>query len=425
MQREQIANGVFLNTLPAEKFNRCRMSIHFRFPASRELATNHALLPLVLERGYADCPDMTQLSRKLAKLYGAALTVETGIQGASRVISVSISGIKDCFALEGENLSNEYASILLGVAFDPYFENGMFSEEAVRIEKQTLARQLESEINDKRLYCIRQARRRFFENSPAGIEREGYLADLPAVTSQTLTDAYRKMLKEATIDVMVLGTDSEAIRDALLQKLNALDRAPADLPGNLFMPRQETLYFEEKMELVQAKLCMMFTLNQPANPEDLNAFRMAMSVFGGSSTSRLFLNVREKQSLCYYCGSRFNSASGCMIVDSGVEPANVKKAEAAILAELDQLIEGEITRDELEDARRGLLSAMTSVEDSLSGIENWYLGEIMRGAKIHTPEESAQQLMAVTEEDVRRLLKKFSLSVSYLVTAKEGDNNEN
>lgn len=425
MQREQIANGVFLNSLPAEKFNRCRMSIHFRFPASRELATNHALLPLVLERGYAECPDMTQLSRKLAKLYGAALTVETGMQGANRVLSVSISGIKDCFALDGEVLSSEYASILLGVAFDPYFENGMFSEEAVRIEKQTLARQLESEINDKRLYCVRQARRRFFENSPAGIERDGYLADLPAVTNQTLTDAYHKMLKEATIDVMVLGADSEAIRKALLSKLSALDREPAALQGNLFMPCQQTLHFEEKMELVQAKLCMMFTINQPADVKELNAFRMAMSVFGGSSTSRLFLNVREKQSLCYYCGSRFNSASGCMIVDSGVEPSNVKKAEEAILAELKQLIEGEITKEELENSRRGLLSAMTSVGDSLSGIENWYFGEIMRGAEIHTPEESAQQLMTVTEEDIRRLLKEFSLSVSYLVTAKEGSGNEN
>ena len=148
MQRELIAPGVHLNAIPAEKFNRCRLSIHFRFPASREKATDHALLPLVLERGYAACPDMTALSRKLAKLYGAALTVETSMQGASRVLSISITGIKDRYALEGEALSAEYAAIAFGVAFEPYFEDGLFSREAVRIEKATLARQLESEIND-------------------------------------------------------------------------------------------------------------------------------------------------------------------------------------------------------------------------------------------------------------------------------------
>ncbi len=419
MQREQIANGVYLNSLPAEKFNRCRLSIHFRFPASRELATDHALMPLVLERGYAGCPDMTELSRRLARLYGAALTVSTGMQGASRVLSVSISGIKDRYALEGERLSAEYAEILLGVALDPYFENGLFSEEAVRIEKMTLARQLESEINDKRLYCVRQARRRFYGDSPVGIEREGYLSDLPKVTCQSLTDAYHKMLKEATIDVMILGADEAAVKKALVEKLACLDRQPAALPQNTFMPAQEIEAFEEKMELVQAKLCMMFTLDRVARPQEVNAFRLAMSVFGGCSTSRLFVNVREKQSLCYYCGSRFSSASACMMVDSGVEPANAKKAEQAILTELRQLAEGEITDEELENARRGLLSGMTSVGDSLSSLENWYFGEILRGDKITTPEESAQQLNAVSKEDVRKILSSFRYSLSYLVTAKE------
>ena len=174
LHTESIAPGVQLHTLPADKFNRCRLSIHFRFAAARPAATDHALLPLVLERGYSACPDMTALSRKLAKLYGADLTVATFMQGACRVLSVSVTGIKDEFALEGEHLSAEYAALAFGVAFEPYFENGEFSAEAVNIEKATLARQLESEINDKRLYCVRQAQRRFFGNSPAGVARDGY-----------------------------------------------------------------------------------------------------------------------------------------------------------------------------------------------------------------------------------------------------------
>ncbi len=64
MERTFIAPGVHLSCDPAEKFNRCRISVHFAFPAKRETATAHALLPLVLERGYADCPDMTRLTNK-------------------------------------------------------------------------------------------------------------------------------------------------------------------------------------------------------------------------------------------------------------------------------------------------------------------------------------------------------------------------
>lgn len=420
MQRDLIAPGVYLNTLPAEKFNRCRLSIHFRFPASREKATDHALLPLVLERGYAACPDMTALSRKLAKLYGAALTVETSMQGANRVLSISVTGIQDRYALEGEALSAEYAAIAFGVAFEPYFENGLFSEEAVRIEKVTLARQLESEINDKRLYCVRQARRKFYGDCPAGIERDGYLSDLPAVTPGTLTAAYWDMLSAAQIDVMCLGADEDAVRAALAEKLAGVRRAPAALPGNLFLPQQPAQHFEERMDLVQAKLCMLFTWNAPAAPAELNAFRLAMCLYGGGATSRLFLNVREKQSLCYYCASRFASATACMMVDSGVEPGNAAQAEQAILKELAELVSGPIQPEELEDARRSLLSGMASVGDSLAGLENWYYNEILRGAAVHDPDEAAAELAAVTEAQVRRLLAGFTHSVSYLVTAKEG-----
>ena len=160
-ERKQLAPGVFLTTLDADKFNRCRITIHLRYAALRRSATDAAVLPLVLERGYAQCPDMTALSRKLARLYGADLGVDLGTAGIDRVLTVDICGIKDRFALAGEDLTREYADIAFGVVFDPYLVDGAFDPEAVRIEKETLDRRLQAEFNNKRLYCVRQARRRF------------------------------------------------------------------------------------------------------------------------------------------------------------------------------------------------------------------------------------------------------------------------
>ena len=172
MERTLIAPGVHLSCDPAEKFNRCRISIHFAFPAQRATATAHALLPLVLERGYADCPDMTLLTKKLAKLYGADLTVDARPMGCNHNLCVSVTGIKDRFALEGEPLTREYASIALGAAFHPAFVGGVFDPQAVEIEKQMLKKALEDELNDKRIYCLRQANREFFGDSPAAVRQE-------------------------------------------------------------------------------------------------------------------------------------------------------------------------------------------------------------------------------------------------------------
>lgn len=420
MERRKIAEGAYITTLNAEKFNRCRISLHFQFPAKREQATAAAVLPLVLERGYAACPDMTALSRRLAKLYGADLAVDNAVNGGNRILTVEISGIKDIFALEGENLSREYAELVLGVAFDPYLVNGVFDPDAVNIEKNTLAQRLENEINDKRVYCIRQARRKFYGNCQAGIERDGYLNEIPALDAAALKEVYDDILRCATLDVMVQGADAALVEKAVLARLNAIDRVPAALVPAVLMPEQEPQHFIERFsDLVQAKLCMLFTAHETFNGEKLEAGRLAMSLFGGSVTSRLFLNVREKQSLCYYCSSSAGIMAGLMMVDSGVEPQNAEKAEKAILHELNQLLEGPITDEELEDCRRGILSSMEGVEDTLSGIENWYYMQICRGEELVSPARSRERLLAVTKEDVRHVLQSYSLSVSYLVTSKE------
>ena len=421
MKRENLAPGVFLNTLDAQKFNRCRITIRFQYPACRETATASAVLPLVLERCCADYPDMTLLSRRLAKLYGADLSVDNSTNGANRVLTVSVTGIKDEFALEGEDLTAEYADLVFGVAFRPYLGNGRFDEEALAIERGKLRQQLQAEVNDKRLYCVRQARRRFFGDSLAGVERDGYLEEVDGVTPQLLTQVYEEMLCRASIEVTAIGAKDETVRRLLLAALEGRKRDwQAPLPG-LFMPRRQPDHQVETMDMVQAKLCLLFTAGRCTGAQEIAASRLAMALYGGSVTSRLFLNVREKQSLCYYCSSSYTSVTGCMMVDSGVEPANARKAEAAILKELAQLCDGPITDEEMEDCRRGLLSSLESVEDSLSGLEGWYFAEIARGGPVSTPAQARAALEQVTKEQVRQVLRQFTLSVSYLLTPEVND----
>lgn len=417
-ERKQLAPGVYLTTLDAEKFNRCRITIHLRYPALRRSATDAAVLPLVLERGYAQCPDMTALSRKLARLYGADLGVDLGTAGTDRVLTVDICGIKDKFALTGENLSAEYADIAFGIVFEPYLVDGVFDPEAVRIEKETLDRRLQAEFNNKRLYCVRQARRRFYGDSPAGIELGGYRADLPKVTPATLKAEYDRILASSSIDVMVQGADSARVADLLLQKLEKVQRAPQRFASAMAMPITETRRYTENIPgVTQAKLCMLFTTGTPEDLPSISQLRMAMGVFGGSATSRLFRNVREKQSLCYYCGASALRSTGVMMVDSGVEPGGEAQAEAAILKELDDLCRGPVTEEEMEDCRRSLMSSMDALGDSLGGLENWYYGQIARGEALAPPEYGKVLIQAVTAEEVRELLSGYHYSVCYAVTA--------
>ena len=419
MERITVAPGAQITVLPAEKFNRCRISINFIWPAAREWATAEALLPLVLERGYRDCPDMTELSKKLARLYGAALSVDGTMGGQSRVLTVTVSGIRDRFALAGEPLSMEYAGIAFGVAFRPYLVDGLLDAEAVDIEREQLRELLESEINEKRGYCIRQARRKFYGDSPAGIERNGYLDEVNSLTARTVTDAYFRMLRLARIEVTVLGADVEAARTCLAAALKGVLRTPSELPSPIAMPACKARSFEEPLPTVQGKLCLLFTSGVPCAPEELSALRVAVAALGGTPTSRLFQNVREKQSLCYYCAATNISLTGALCVDSGLEHDKAAHARDAILHELSAMCTGTLSQAELDDVKRALKNQLAAVSDTLQGLEGWYFAECMRGTQ-KTPEEVSAEIDAVTQEDVRRVLSRFSLSVCYTLTKEAG-----
>ena len=245
---------------------------------------------------------------------------------------------------------------------------------------------------------------------------------MDGLTPETLTEAYREMLRTASIELLVLGcgeAETEQVKQALLEELSHIGRAPLPLCENLAMPRQDAVRRVECFDTVQAKLCMLFTLGVPMRPDQMAAVRLAMALYGGSVTSRLFLNVRERDHLCYYCSSSFQSFTGSMAVNSGVEHADAARAEKAILKELDDLRGGPITAEELEDCRRSLLSGMAGIEDTLGGIETWYYMEVLRGGPVQTPDDARAALQAVTEEDVRTVLRQLTLSVSYLLTREE------
>ena len=362
---------------------------------------------------------MTELSKKLARLYGAALSVDGTMSGQSRVLTVSLSGIRDAFALAGEPLSREYADIAFGTAFEPYRVDGVLDAEAVAIEKEQLRELLEGEINEKRSYCIRQARRRFYGDSPAGIERNGYLDEVDGLTADAVTRAYARMVEQAQIEVFVLGADVDAVAQRLRTALSGLRRAPEELPAPIAMPAEEPRSFEEPLPTVQGKLCMLFTPGEPFAPQDLSALRVAVALLGGTPTSRLFQNVREKQSLCYYCAASYTSLTGALCVDSGVEHANAAAARESILKELAALCAGPVEDGELADAKRALKNQLAAVGDTLQGLEGWYFAERMRGAD-KAPEQVAAEVDAVTADDVRRVLSRFRLSVCYTLTKEAG-----
>ncbi len=418
MPRTEILPGVFINKMPAEKFKRCRISINFIMPSNKDTATAYALLPYLLERGYEDCPDMTALSIKLASLYGASLSAESSVQGANRVVSISVGGIKDSYAPTDCNLSGEYTKLLLGVAFRPCLEQGEFPLQALEIESGKLYDLLSSEQNNKRSYCVRQARRRYYGNSANGVESNGYLEEVKGVTTKRLTELYLDMVKYAHIEIIAQGADGEAVQNETVSFLADKSREPRAFTLPFCEEEKEFKAYTEKMQTAQGKICKIYNVGTKLSPIDSVKMRLSVAVFGSLPTSRLFTNVREKQSLCYYCVAVYGTVTYTVAVDSGVEHDKAQHTLNAIDAELAKLTEDLVSEAELNDAKRQFINQLNSASDSLAATELIAFAGVVKN-DFTTIDETKEIIKSTTAEDVRRLLSLLKPAVSYTLADRE------
>ena len=184
--------------------------------------------------------------------------------------------------------------------------------------------------------------------------------------------------------------------------------------------------FEDEMSVTQGKLCMGFRLGDCMDEPDFASIYVFNAVYGGSVTSKLFMNVRERLSLCYYASSMVDTHKGLMLVSSGVDFDKVEQAKAEIIAQLDAVKNGDITDDELEAAKRCVASDLRACLDSQGELEGFYLANTIEGLDF-TPDELAALVEDVSREDVIKVAESVVLDAIYFLRGNgeaEGEDDE-
>ena len=418
--RKKIGEEVYLNSVRDEKFKSDRITMNFITPLSRKDATVNALVPFVLRKGCKSCPDFTELNRRLAKMYGAILDADVSKQGGCQIIEVLLQTADDKFAINGEKMTEEGAKLLSDIVFDPNLdENGLFPEKDFELEREYLIDTINSDLNDKRTYAVHRAVEAEFEGEPFGISRYGYAEDAEKITGEELAAAWRSLVKTARIEIMFVGTgDPAAVEKVFAKRLEAVEREPLSVKKASPVPYKEPKSLEEAMDIVQGKLVMGFRMGAPATEREKNAARVLSAIYGGTPFSKLFMNVREKLSLCYYVVSNFERGSGVMLVDCGIEFESREAAQAEILRQLDCICRGEITEEELANTKLIMKNGLGSVGDSLGGLDNWYMTCVLDDLVL-TPEEDAAEIDKITAKEVVAMAKRAKLSTVFFLKGGE------
>ena len=413
INRNEIANGVYFTNIKDSRFKTMKISVNIVVPLSVETASENALVGGLLVRSCKKYPDFTVLSKKLSSLYGADLTSSLSKHGESQVIKISVSGLDDRYSLDDVSIAKELSELLCSVIFEPNVKNNAFIESELEQERRQLLDVIDSEFNEKRIYAMGQLIKHMCKDEVFGIKRYGTAEKIKGATAESLCKAWQNLLKTAKFEILYIGdSPADKAKEVFAKAFANIERnvvtSSTDVVKNVLKEKHIT----EEMELSQSKLVMGFRTQISAGDEEAVAERLMCAVLGGTASSKLFNNVREKQSLCYYCSSSYDSIKGIMYINSGVEGENLEKAEKAILKEIEDMKNGEIDATKL-----AVVNSFKSSSDSVSGIENWYTGRIFNG-DLETVEEVSAEVNAVTKEQIVNAANKLLLDTVYVLKNK-------
>ena len=415
--RIQLSDGVYLTYLPARKFKTSLLSAQFVTPLRQETASAWALLPAVLRRGTVRYPDLGALSAQLDRLYGASVDYTVRKKGENQCVGFVASFIDDSFAPGGEKLLEPAAELVGELICDPVTERGRFVSAYFDTEKTNLIDAIRSQINDKRDYAAARLLQEMCAGEPYGVSRLGDERTAEKLQMKKLYAQYGELISTARLELIYIGSAQlDRVRQALAAAFSTLPRdGIRDIAPSAPHPaRTEVRVVTEEMDVTQGKLGMGFSCGS----DDDSAVLLGNTLFGGSSNSKLFLNVREKMSLCYYASSAYHRQKRLITVSSGIEFADYQRAYDEILRQLEAVQKGQLEDWELGGARSTLLNAYASMGDSQGKLENFYLGQAATGQS-ESPEDLAAQLREVTAERVFQAMETVTLDTVYFLKGKE------
>lgn len=414
------AAGMRIHVLPTKAFKTFAISLYAGVPLEESTVTSTALVPFVLRRGTASYPETTQFRERLEELYGAGFGFDIYKRGDYQIVQFRMDTINDSFVQSKESLLEESFAFLGEVLTRPLVEAGSFRASYVATERETIRKKLEAIVNDKIRYAAERCIEEMCRQEPYRLHPLGQRADLDAITPESLYQTYQSWLSGAILDLYVVGdTTPEEVEKLVTAHFGGERHAEPATYASGFKPVQvtEVRTVEEKLDVNQGKLNMGLRTSITYKDDSYAAALMYNGILGGYPHSKLFVNVREKESLAYYASSRYDGHKGIGTIQSGIESQNYGKAVDIIRKQLDELQAGNVSELELSQTKAMIRNLLSEIQDSAFELISFDFNRQLSG-KDRSAEELMGQVERIGAAEVKAAAETFQLDTIYFLTGK-------
>lgn len=418
--KQQIKEGVNLHIIKTDRFKTNLLSIFITTPLNRETITYNALIPTVLRRGNMVNKTQEELSIALEEMYGASFDCGVEKTGDNQILKFYLEAINDEFLPKQENVVKQAINTLINIVFNPLVQNNEFNKDYVIPEKENIKQLIESKKDNKARYALERCLEEMYKNQTYGLYRFGYVEDLEKINQNNLYNHYKDLISKCKIDIFVSGeVEQQEIINIVsqnehIQKLAS--RKPEYIITNQLRQKQEDKQeqvINESMDISQGKLVIgmdMFNINEKTR----YIAAVYNAILGGTATSKLFQNVREKASLAYTTSSSYIKPKNNIMIKAGIEIENYDKAVEIIKQQVNDMKQGNFTEDEFNNAKRCIVSNIKFIPDEQDTTLSYYFGQELSNTNA-TIEEYIKNIEAVTREEIHQLANNININTIYFL----------
>ena len=419
-REKEIKKGIKLHEIQTNKFKTNLIAVFLTMPITRENVTKNALISAVLRRGSKNMPTLAQISKEMEEMYGASFDCGIDKTGDNHVLKFYIETINDNFIPQkDENMLKKAIEKILEIIFNPLVENNAFKQEYINQEKENIKRIINGKTDNKARYAFDRCLEEMYKNKPYGLYKYGYIEDLEKITEENLYEYYKKVISECKIDIFVSGNIDEVTQtveeNENIQKLQ--ERNPQYIV-NTIETKDEIQEKEiiDEMDVTQGKIVIGLDLhlNDEKQMYDTVVYN---AILGGTANSKMFQEVREKASLAYTAGSNYIRYKSNIFIKCGIEIKNYQKAIEIIKKQLEDMKNGIFTDEDIENAKKGIISIIRSIDDEQDTQITYLFGHELTNITT-TEEEYMEKIEKVTKEDIIKIAKSITINTIYFLKNK-------
>ena len=412
--------GTKSHKIETNQFKTNLYAVFLATPLKRENVTKDALIAAVLRRGTKNIISQDKISKELEEMYGASFDCGIEKTGDNHIIKFYLEALNEEFLPEKEELTQKCINILLDIVTNPFVENNGFKQEYVDGEKENLKQIINGKIDNKARYSLDRCVEEIFKGEPYGLYKYGYVEDLEKITPQNLYEYYKELIKNCKIDIYYSGIfdndNTEKIIEKRLQENNIEPRNAKYVINNEMTEKKqksETKTVEESMDVTQGKLVLGLQIDDN-NKNSRFAASVYNAILGGGANSKLFQNVREKNSLAYTASSSYIRTKNVILVHCGIDIDKYEKALETIKEQIEDMKKGNFTDKDIEDAKKLIISSVKSISAEQDTEITYDYGQELSNE--HTTIKDYQQnIEQVKREQIVDIANKININTIYFL----------